>query len=88
MKHVSAAEANRNFAKLMREAERGETVVVTSHGEPRVTIAAYQRLEADASEVRRREEAWRALWERVASQPETTIRWRFSRDELYDESEP
>jgi prevent-host-death family protein len=34
MKTVSAAEANRQFSRILREVRAGETVLVTSRGEP------------------------------------------------------
>ncbi len=34
MKTVSAAEANRHFSKILRDVRAGETVIVTSRGEP------------------------------------------------------
>ncbi len=34
MRTVSAADANRHFSKLLRQVKAGETVVITSHGEP------------------------------------------------------
>lgn len=33
-KRISAAEANRNFSRLLQGARRGRTYVVTSHGQP------------------------------------------------------
>ena len=43
-KTVSAAEANRDFSKLMRLAESGEEVIVTSRGQPRIKLV---RIEPD-----------------------------------------
>ena len=34
MRSISAAEANRSFSKLLADVKRGETVTITSHGEP------------------------------------------------------
>jgi len=31
---ISAAEANRQFSKLLRAVEAGETITITSHGRP------------------------------------------------------
>ena len=34
MKTVSAANANRHFSKILRDVRAGETVLITSRGEP------------------------------------------------------
>eukprot|EP01037_Dinobryon_pediforme_P022129 gene22129-23184_t len=39
MKTVSAAEANRQFSKLLREVAAGETIEITSHGQPVAKIS-------------------------------------------------
>jgi prevent-host-death family protein len=86
MKRVAAAEANRNFSRLMREAEAGEIIVVTSHDQPRVMISSARKGLVSQAEAARREAAWRALKDRVDAQPMTATRWKFDRDELYDDS--
>jgi prevent-host-death family protein len=83
MKTVTAAEANRNFAKLVQEARNGEDIVVTAHGVPVVTISRFQK--DQQAEKLAREAAWSALWDRIDQQAPTTIRWKFNRDELYDD---
>jgi prevent-host-death family protein len=78
MKTVTAAEANRQFSKILREVRGGETVLVTSHGEPVATIAP-----ATASSAAR-VEAKRRLLEDLRAQPTLDLP-RIARDELYDE---
>ncbi len=79
MRTVSAAEANRQFSKLLRAVREGETVLVTSRGEPVATIAPADR------ETARREAAKEALLERLRSQPAQNLGITWTRDELYDD---
>jgi prevent-host-death family protein len=57
MKTVTAAEANRRFSKILREVRAGETVLVTSHGEPVATIAPANT--AGAARTRRSAASWK-----------------------------
>jgi prevent-host-death family protein len=76
---ISAAEANRQFSRLLREVREGETIVVTSHGTPVATILPADR--ADAS----RGPAKEALLARLRSQPAVDIGpWR--REDLYGDA--
>ncbi|MBW7850071.1 MAG: type II toxin-antitoxin system prevent-host-death family antitoxin [Rhodospirillales bacterium] len=77
MRTVSAAEANREFSKLLRVVRDGETVVVTSHGTPVATISPAERGLAERARGRQR------LLERLRAQPAAEV-GRWSRDELYD----
>jgi prevent-host-death family protein len=43
MRSIAAREANQSFSRLLREAENGDTVVVTRRGKPVAVIAPYQR---------------------------------------------
>lgn len=82
MKTVSAAEANRHFSKLLREVRDGETVIVTSRGQP---VARIVPLAAEsAEEQRKRREAWDDLIAHLKSRPALNL-GRFDRDELYDD---
>lgn len=83
MKTVTAAEANRNFSKLLRQAENGETVTVTSHGKAIARIVPMQG-EQNAIERARREQAREALFDRLRSQPALNA-GKMTRDEIYDE---
>ncbi len=38
MKTISAAEANRHFSAMLREATRGQTILITSRGKPVATL--------------------------------------------------
>ena len=78
MRTVSAAEANRQFSRLLREVREGETVVVTSHGTPVATILPADR------EKPARDQAKQVLLARLLGQPVIDIGpWR--RDELYED---
>ena len=76
-KIVTAAEANRDFSKLLRSVKDGDTVVVTSHGTPIAKIVPIDTLAA-------REEAKRKMLERMRNQPAMNI-GKWTRDELYDD---
>lgn len=81
MKHVSAADANRNFSKLLRDVSGGESVTITSHGRPIAKLVP-----PGDDEVLRAERiaAGRRLLERLRDQPPgPTFTW--SRDELYED---
>jgi prevent-host-death family protein len=77
-KSISAADANRNFSKLLQGVRRGRSFVVTSHGQPVATIAPVKSSS-------RAESAARAmLFKRLREQPVIDIgSWR--RDELYED---
>ena len=77
-KIVTAAEANRDFSKLLRSVKDGDTVVVTSHGTPIAKIVPIEDTLAA------REEAKRRLIERLRSQPALNA-GKWTRDELYDD---
>jgi len=77
---VTATEANRNFAKLLREVARGKRITVTSHGTPVAEIVPKQ----DAAGSReKRLAALAALKKEWAEQPHITI-GPWTRDDLYD----
>jgi prevent-host-death family protein len=81
MKHVSAAEANRNFSRLLREVSAGETVTITSHGRP---IAKLVPPADDEALLQERVAAGRRLLERLRHQaPWPAISW--TREELYED---
>jgi prevent-host-death family protein len=63
-KIVSAAEANRNFSKLLKEAKNGQEIIVTSHGEPVVSIKRVERQQAAVQD-----EAWKAFLEELRKMP-------------------
>jgi prevent-host-death family protein len=85
MKQVTAAEANRNFSRIMKDAEAGETIIVTSHGEPTVKIVAVNHVQAMSDVERTRREAlWAQHNERLLGQPTLNL-GRFERDWAYDE---
>ncbi|MBM0106664.1 type II toxin-antitoxin system prevent-host-death family antitoxin [Steroidobacter sp. S1-65] len=50
MKTISAAEANRHFSEVLREATRGQTILITSRGKPVATLGpASGRLQVRAA---------------------------------------
>lgn len=74
-KVIAAAEANRQFSRILREVGQGDSFTITSHGRPVARIVP-----ADQTD---REAARRRLFERLDSvQPANAGPW--SRDELYE----
>lgn len=78
MRHVAAADANREFSKILRDVRSGESVIVTSRGEP---VAVIVPAKSTPSPVR--EKAVERLLSRLKGQPPAGISWQ--RDELYDD---
>jgi prevent-host-death family protein len=78
-KAISAAEANRQFSRILREVKAGDSFTVTSHGEKVARIVPIDR--ADEAE---REKAWHALLERWRSQPAQNLGITWTREELYE----
>ncbi|MDQ0469780.1 type II toxin-antitoxin system Phd/YefM family antitoxin [Labrys wisconsinensis] len=79
MKTVSAAEANRQFSKLLRDVQAGEEVVVTSRGRAVARIVpAERKSEAELAAARK------ALFDRLRSQSALNLP-KITRDELYDD---
>lgn len=77
-KAVSAADANRRFSELLRTVQKGQSVIVTSHGKP---VARISPVNGDD---RAAEGARSALFGRLKRErPVKAKRW--TRDELYDE---
>jgi len=75
--NVSAADANRNFSKLLRGVRDGHSYVITSHGTPVAKFApvgAGDRVRAAARTL---------LFKRLHAQPEAAPIGRWTRDELY-----
>ncbi|HUB85434.1 MAG TPA: type II toxin-antitoxin system prevent-host-death family antitoxin [Rhizomicrobium sp.] len=78
-KFVSAAEANRNFSKLLKDAKDGLEVIVTSHGEPVVSIKRIEKPQNAVSD-----EAWKAFLEELGKMPARNA-GRWTREELYED---
>ena len=77
---IPAAEANRQFSRLLRAVREGARVIITSHGEP---VAQLGPPDTQADETARLSEALAALesqWEQAT--PVAVGAW--TRDELYD----
>ena len=74
---VSAADANRDFSKLLRDVRNGESVVITNHGKPVAKIIPF------GTRDHVREAAKRRLLARLGSQPAIDI-GPWTRDELHE----
>jgi prevent-host-death family protein len=78
MRTVSAAEANREFSKLLQAVRDGETVLITSRGEPVATLGP------PAAALEKMAKAKADLLARLDTiEPMGPITW--TRDELYDD---
>ena len=78
VKPVSAADANRNFSKLLRKVREGRSFVITSHGKPVARIVPVDALSDVTAGART------ALLAHLRSQPVVDV-GRWNRDELYDD---
>jgi prevent-host-death family protein len=77
-KAVSAADANRQFSKLLRTVREGHSYIVTSHGKAVAKIVPVQKNGGVTRGARA------ALVKRLRSEPVVQIR-PWSRDELYED---
>ena len=76
---VSAAEANRQFSRILRGVKGGRTYVVTSHGAAVARIVPAGRDGAVAAAARQ------ALIGRLRARPTQLVAGPWRRDDLYDE---
>ena len=74
---IAAAEANRQFSRLLREVRDGRSFVVTAHGKPIARIVPCTAADAARSTARA------ALLQRLAVQPAIDI-GPWARGELYE----
>ena len=74
---VSAADANRDFSKLLRAVRGGDSIVITSHGKPVAKIVPFVTTD------RVRAAAKKRLMAYLRAQPAMKI-GRWTRDELYE----
>lgn len=78
-KAISAADANRNFSKLLRDISEGHSYIVTSVGRPVAKIIP------TCVDVQSRDRVRAALLKRLRSEPVVDVGpWR--RDDLYERS--
>lgn len=73
---VAAAEANRQFSKLLKAARSGARITITSHGEPVAVMGPAEPLSSARSALDALEAHWATL------EPQVIDRW--SRDTLYE----
>lgn len=78
MRHVSAANANRHFSKLLRDVKAGVPVTITAHGLP-VAVLAPVSGQATAEE----KQARARLLGRLVRKTPNGLTW--NRDALYDD---
>ncbi|HEY1933013.1 MAG TPA: type II toxin-antitoxin system prevent-host-death family antitoxin [Acetobacteraceae bacterium] len=74
-KTIAAAEANRNFSRLLREVREGDSFTVTSHGRPIARIVPAEPIDREAAKQR--------LLDRLRGQPAMNA-GPWNREELYD----
>lgn len=80
MRTVSAAEANRQFSKILREVAAGEKVLVTSRGKP---VAEISPVESEAANNIEKEIAHKAFLDELRRRPVLNLP-RATRDEMYE----
>lgn len=73
---VSAADANREFSRLLRRVRAGHSVVITSHGRPIARMTPISEGSAVSAAARR------ALFDRLSAEPVVKA-GRWTRDELH-----
>jgi prevent-host-death family protein len=79
VKTISAREANQHFSKLLRRAQSGERIIVTSRGRPVAQVSSIVDAPDDRLEARKKK-----FIKKLRSRPARTIPiW--AREELYDE---
>ena len=76
---ISAADANRNFSKLLRDVRDGGSYMITSQGKPVAKLVAVEARDHV------RTAAKRMLLERLHAQRATPPIGRWTRDQLYEE---
>jgi prevent-host-death family protein len=77
-KPIAAAEANRQFSRILRDVQGGDSFVVTARGRPVARIVPVTDTDADG------EAAHAELLRRATSHPAQNLP-RWTRDELYDD---
>jgi prevent-host-death family protein len=77
VRQIAAADANREFSKLLRHVRDGETITVTSRGQPVAVISPVGEAVRPGQE-----NAKLALLTRLHAQAPVGVTW--SRDELYE----
>lgn len=75
---ISAAEANRNFSKLLRGVREGQSYIVTTHGRPVAKIVPIDQHDGVVASARA------ALFTRLRAQPVVHV-GRWIREELYED---
>ncbi|MCB2052622.1 MAG: type II toxin-antitoxin system Phd/YefM family antitoxin [Geminicoccaceae bacterium] len=82
MTTVTAREANQHFARILKQAEAGEEVVITRRGKPVVKLVAVGETEEEAAKkAREREEALEFFRKGIKGGPVKP----WTREELYME---
>jgi prevent-host-death family protein len=76
-KPVSAADANREFSRLLQDVKKGHSYIVTSHGKPVAKIAPVGERSRVAQKART------LLLNRLRAEPTIEI-GRWTRNELYE----
>jgi prevent-host-death family protein len=79
MKSISAREANQHFSRLLRRAQAGERIIVTSRGRPVAQISSIVDAPDDRLEARKKKFVKKLRSRSARPMPNWT------RDELYDE---
>lgn len=81
MREMTVREANQNFSKLIAEAQRGETIIVTKNGKP---VAKIMPQPSDRTDDPEWQSAYRALARSLKTKRATGFRLgRITEDDKY-----
>jgi len=80
MRMVGAREANQQFARLLREAEEGNEIIITRNNQPVARLAPY----TTEGDEKRRLAAWRRMKKLMEKGLDLGGR-RWTRDEMHDD---
>ncbi len=80
---ITAAEANRQFSRILGEVKDGASYIVTSHGKPVARIVPFSAAHDTDGPTPEQLEARRKLIERLKAQPIVDI-GPWTREELYE----
>jgi len=81
-REITLRDANQGFARLIREVEAGEEVVITRHGRP---VARLVPVRGGRTPTPEQEAAWERIRERMLHHPLDLGGYKFRREDAYDD---
>ena len=83
VKEISLREANQSFARLIREVEAGQEVVITRRGQAVAKVVPVRGRKRVLTHEQKA--AWEEIERVIDAYPLDLRGWKFNRDELYDD---